>query len=172
MKDVLGGNSAFFIILHWNIKMQGRAFGVTIRPSASDSIILGVPRGMWTIRTAEGKGMEEREREEKRKREVNGRGGGMRRWLFDRVREPWKFHNGLWWAALRAHWRFSGRKETESGFGGTTKQARNRLDLLLLLSFFLRGRKKKARRKVTIISSAANSPSLFLHRTSLEVNGG
>lgn len=78
--------------------MQGCAFSVTIRPSASDSIILGVSRGMWTIRPGAGKGMRVcvcvRKREEKRGKERemerekgDGRGGGTRRWLFDRVRE-------------------------------------------------------------------------------------
>lgn len=43
--------------------------------------------------------------------------GRMRRWLFDGVSESWKFHNGLWWARLKVHWRFSGRKDTESGWG-------------------------------------------------------
>lgn len=37
--------------------MQARAFSATIRPSAGDSIILGVSRGMWTVRPGAGKGM-------------------------------------------------------------------------------------------------------------------
>jgi len=40
--------------------------------------------------------------------------------------ESWKFHNGLWWARLKVHWRFSGRKDTESGWREHEAGARNR----------------------------------------------
>lgn len=62
---------AFFNAPHRNIKMQGCAFSVTIRPSASDSIILEVSRGMWMARSVRGVAWERRNR---------------RGWLLDGVR--------------------------------------------------------------------------------------
>lgn len=147
MKDMLGGNSAFFIILHWNIKMQGRAFSVTIRPSASDSIILRVSRGMWTIRTAEGKGMKERKREGKRERIDAGEECG----------DGWS----IGWESLESFtmdcdgpgWRFIGDSRDVRRRNQVSAGLRSRLETVstaqpaLLALLFPRGR-KKAKRKV------------------------
>lgn len=68
----------FFITLHRNIKMQDRAFSVTIRPSASDSIIPEVSRGMRMVRDRREGGREEWYGEEGTRKE--GRAGKVVRW--------------------------------------------------------------------------------------------
>lgn len=70
--------------------------------------------------------------------------------------ESWKFHNGLWWARLKVHWRFSGRKDTESGWRDYEADSKpfRPLDVLLLL--FRREGKKNA--KSAVISLTVNLP--------------
>lgn len=138
----------FSTILHWNIKMQGRAFSGTIRPSASDSIIL-----KGSVRNADG----EKWRCGK-ERGINVK-EGTRRWLFDEVSESWKFHNGLWWARLKVHWRFLERKDTESGWRECEAGSKPFRSLNVLLF------RTKKKRKVPPPHGGFPAP-----RTSLEMN--
>lgn len=143
-----GSASVFSTILHWNIKMQGRAFSGTIRPSASDSIIL-----KGSVRNADGE-----KRRCGKERGINVK-GGTRRWLFDEVSESWKFHNGLWWARLKVHWWFLERKDTESGWRECEAGSKPFRSLNVLLF------QTKKKRKVPSPHGGFPAP-----RTSLEMN--
>lgn len=93
------------------------------------------------------------------KGEGNNVRGGTRRWLFDEVSESWKFHNGLWWARLKVHWRFLERKDTESGWRECEAGSKPFRSLNVLLF------RTKKKRKVPSPHGGFPAP-----RTSLEMN--
>lgn len=125
--------------------MQGRAFGVTIRPSTSDSIILEVPWGMRMVRRVKGTA-----------RRRDGR------WMVAR-----------WGESLGSStmdydgsgWRFIGDSQdvrTQNQVGGTTKQARNRFSRSACSFCSSLAREKSEKCRSFHALNLPSSPSPFL----------
>lgn len=154
----------FFVILRWNIKMQGRACAQ--RDDSSFRQWLHYSGGFARNVDAENGWKRERERE-----------GWTRRWLFDGVRESLK---SFTMDCDGPGWRFIGDSRDVRRRNQVSAGLRSRLETVSaarpapFILLFLRGRRKKKEQsgKYHHLYSCWIFPSSFRTETSLEMNGG